>query len=423
MSIRQAIKHLFHSGFEKVELSDQIYRYEDISELHVEATNRCNAACPQCARNVFGSFTNPNIDSNDLSLEDFKKICTKEFLQQIKYVNFNGNLGDPCAHKDLVNIINYISESNPKTMVNINTNGGMKTPAFWTDLGNALKDNIGSAVHFSIDGLQDTNHLYRQGVDWSHLIENVKAFLATGAEANWDFIAFKHNEHQIDEAKKFAKELGFAKFFLKKSGRFVTPAKSDGYSAAPVYKKDKSFSHLIEAPTHKGLQNERVQETSTNSKLNLFPNKLKVEPNRTKDTKRKLSFLKLFRMSHEEEERLGSCSIHCEVKKRSSLFINANGLIFPCCWTAWPYDSFWDIPDARQTREVIDFFDGPDEINGTKRSIKEIVEGKFFKYIASSWKLSSIADGKLLSCSKTCGVGISKLASESPRNYESLLKD
>ena len=37
----------------------------------------------------------------------------------------------------------------------------------------------------------------------------------------WLFIRFKHNEHQVEDARKLASEMGFFKFELKDTRRFV----------------------------------------------------------------------------------------------------------------------------------------------------------------------------------------------------------
>ena len=45
----------------------------------------------------------------------------------------------------------------------LNTNAGAKSVAWWEELADVI--NKKGAVIFSVDGLRDTNHLYRQGVE------------------------------------------------------------------------------------------------------------------------------------------------------------------------------------------------------------------------------------------------------------------
>ena len=73
---------------------------------------------------------------------------------------------------------------------------------------------------FGIDGLEDTNHIYRQGTVFKQIIRNVKAFIQAGGRAQWDFIVFKHNEHQVEKAGELSKKLGFEIFSIKRSNRF-----------------------------------------------------------------------------------------------------------------------------------------------------------------------------------------------------------
>jgi MoaA/NifB/PqqE/SkfB family radical SAM enzyme len=49
-----------------------MYNYEDIREIHLEITQRCNASCPMCDRNENGGAVNKHIreDLQELSLED-----------------------------------------------------------------------------------------------------------------------------------------------------------------------------------------------------------------------------------------------------------------------------------------------------------------------------------------------------------------
>ena len=62
---------------------------------------------------------------------------------------------------------------------------------------------------FSIDGLKNTNELYRRKLEWEKLMRNASAFIEAGGVAYWDMLVFKHNEHQIEEVRQLAKNMGF----------------------------------------------------------------------------------------------------------------------------------------------------------------------------------------------------------------------
>ena len=72
---------------------------------------------------------------------------------------------------------------------------------------------------FSIDGLEDTNHVYRKNVNWEKLMANVNAFIAAGGSAHWDMLVYKHNQHQVDACEQLARKMGFKWFRAKVSKR------------------------------------------------------------------------------------------------------------------------------------------------------------------------------------------------------------
>ena len=74
---------------------------------------------------------------------------------------------------------------------------------------------------FSLDGLEDTNHLYRKNSDWGMLMNAVHIMANSNTPIVWKFIVFKSNQHQIDEARQASKDLGFVDFMLEYSDRWL----------------------------------------------------------------------------------------------------------------------------------------------------------------------------------------------------------
>ena len=81
-----------------------MYNYTDIREVHLEVTQRCQAACPMCDRNENGGVDNRHIDNSELSLDDCKRIFSPEFVKQLKTMYMCGNLGDPIIAHDTLEI-------------------------------------------------------------------------------------------------------------------------------------------------------------------------------------------------------------------------------------------------------------------------------------------------------------------------------
>ena len=67
-------------------------------------------------------------------------------------------------------------------------------------------------IIFGIDGLEDTNHIYRKNVRWKKLKDNYTTYIQHGGTASWQFIIFEHNKHQEDIARNRSKQEGFVSF-------------------------------------------------------------------------------------------------------------------------------------------------------------------------------------------------------------------
>jgi sulfatase maturation enzyme AslB (radical SAM superfamily) len=100
----------------------------------------------------------------------------------------------------------------------MNTNGGIRTTDWWTKLAQTLNQPRDYVV-FSIDGLADTNHIYRVNVNWHNVMANAQAFIQAGGSAHWDMLVYEHNEHQVDAAAELAQSMGFRWFRAKVSKR------------------------------------------------------------------------------------------------------------------------------------------------------------------------------------------------------------
>jgi hypothetical protein len=194
------------------------FNFNDIKVLHLETTTVCNAACPQCAREN-PSLYNDSIDRHSLSVKQISTLFPLEFYSNLSKVFACGDFGDPAASQETLPIFEFFRSVNSRIELGMNTNGGIQNTNWWQKLGSLFNQSQDYCV-FSIDGLNDTNHLYRRNVKFNKVIENAKAFINAGGNAHWDMLVFEHNEHQIDECQNLAKELGFSWFRAKVSKRF-----------------------------------------------------------------------------------------------------------------------------------------------------------------------------------------------------------
>ena len=77
----------------------------------------------------------------------------------------------------------------------------------------------GVQTWFGIDGLEDTNHIYRRGVKWERLQNNFREYIKAGGNAGWQFIVFPWNVHQIEEARQRSLDEGFTAFSIVQTVR------------------------------------------------------------------------------------------------------------------------------------------------------------------------------------------------------------
>ena len=186
----------------------------------MEPTTVCNAACPQCGRED-PRFYNDQKDSSELDLDQIMRMFQPEFIRKLEKMFMCGNFGEPAAGKHTVEIYQYFKKHNANLVLGMNTNGSIRNPGWWQDLAQVFNHPL-SYVVFSIDGLDDTNHIYRRNTVWSKILDNARAFIQAGGSAHWDMLVYEHNEHQVEQAQALAESLGFSWFRAKVSKRFFT---------------------------------------------------------------------------------------------------------------------------------------------------------------------------------------------------------
>lgn len=192
----------------------------NIKILHIEPTDVCQAACPLCARETDPEF-NKKI-KHHLTVDQLLQVVGPDLIADLDKMFMCGNYGDPAAGQHTLDIYRKFRDLNKNITLGMNTNGGLRTKHWWQELGEIFTKPTDYVV-FSIDGLEDTNSIYRKGVSWDILIENAKSFIAAGGSAHWDMLVYRHNQHQVDQCKQLAKDLGFSWFRSKVSKRKSIP--------------------------------------------------------------------------------------------------------------------------------------------------------------------------------------------------------
>jgi len=260
---------------------------DQITRVQIEISNYCNAQCPMCDREW---YSKSDLNNTLIPIDKIKSIFVNDNWGSLNQVHFCGNYDEPTTHPDLYELCEWILDSMP-TRVSISTNGGTRDTEFWTALGHLSKRTFGRLnVVWGIDGLEDTNHLYRKNVVWNKLKQNFECYIQAGGNAIWQFISFEHNYHQYDQIKKLYKEWGFNGFKVINTYR---PS-----STVPV--KDKITKNTVSKPTV-------VSYDASNLDKRLEKN---------------TEYLK----------KIECKAINSQSSLGKSLYINHQGLVVPCCW-------------------------------------------------------------------------------------------
>jgi MoaA/NifB/PqqE/SkfB family radical SAM enzyme len=328
--------------------------------LEWEITTACNAACPQCPRNYYGGSTWHTLPIVQNSLIWAKQYLPVDFIQRLRRIDFCGTYGDPIVNNELIDIVLWLLKVNPDLNITIKTNGSIRDSVWWAKLATTLGSN--GSVFFGIDGLENTNHLYRKNTNFNKIIENATAFIKAGGIAHWSYIVFKHNEHQVDAAKQLSTDLGFANFNVKLTGRFFNK-NHEIVKNVLVYNSKNQPEYTIELPTR----------------------------------------TKYVNMAYSEIDQVNSnTEIKCKCKTLNRIYLSAEGYVFPC---GWLHDRMYgheaeQHPDHQKLENLFDLAGGKHLANIVHTNIDNIINGAWFKTIQDSW---SNHDTKLDRCQIMCG--------------------
>jgi MoaA/NifB/PqqE/SkfB family radical SAM enzyme len=363
-----------------------MFDYTNIDEYQIEITSYCNAACPQCPRNNNGLGINPYMPLCHLDRNIIDQRFDKEFCNRLRQIFFCGSYGDPIMHPDFLEILKDFRSKNPTLWLYIHTNGGIHNADYWTDVAKIL--NGYGQIDFGIDGLEDTLHLYRKNVKYAKVIENAQAFINAGGRAQWNFIVFRHNEHQMQQAKQTAKELGFFNFLARKTGRFFNHHSVEEMSSWPVA----GSNYVLEPPTSPEFRNNSM----------LFLPDLKKQFTNIKDY-------------------FDTTEIRCDAVLGRKVAINAEGLVMPCNFFNHNlYDArFYNnsLPGANglsttadgknQVREFLEQY-GLDNLNIKHNTLEKIFNNSMWTDLVASWH-KNLSSGRLFECAMTCGLKLQKV--------------
>ncbi|WP_426489736.1 SPASM domain-containing protein [Hymenobacter sp. 102] len=179
--------------------------------LSFEPTTSCNLRCPECPSGL-RSFTRPTGMLPDAL---FKKTID-EVASRLWYLIFYFQ-GEPYLHPNFLDLVQYASRKGIYTATSTN--------AHYLNDNNARR-TVESGLDrliISLDGTtQDVYQQYRVGGKLDKVLEGTKNLIKWRRELKsqtprvvFQFLVVRPNEHQIEEAKQLAQELGVDDVWFK----------------------------------------------------------------------------------------------------------------------------------------------------------------------------------------------------------------
>lgn len=179
--------------------------------ISVEPTTSCNLRCPECPSGLRSFSRNTGM----LQLDTFKNIIDELYKSTLYLILYFQ--GEPYLNKDFFNLVSYATKR--KMYSATSTNAHYLND---TNCQKTIESGL-SRLIISIDGTtQETYQQYRIGGKLSKVLEGTKNIVKWKKELNsniphiiFQYLVVKPNEHQIEDVKKLAKEIGVDEVLFK----------------------------------------------------------------------------------------------------------------------------------------------------------------------------------------------------------------
>ena len=281
---------------------------------HLEPSAVCTLKCPRCPRTEHPDT--PWLNKN-MTLDFVKKFFTEDMLRNnVKRVTMCGDVGDPIYCKEYIEICRYIKTINPDIHIFTITNGSHKKPEWWRELASVLNDR--DTINFSVDGYDNaSNNLYRVNSNFESIIEGIRAVREINKDVFlvWATIIFAFNQDHLNHIVEQARNLNMDAVQWTRSTKFGSVYGGYGGVNDPLEPRPEFISK-----THR--YEREVVDISGRQQNNTDY----LEHNKQKYFEIK------------EQYKNKPVTPLCEIGNRG-IYVNAEGVVFPCSWVSFPYHS------------------------------------------------------------------------------------
>jgi len=172
----------------------------------IDTGNFCNLRCPLCPTGVRGLQRTQAL----MSLDEFRTIVDK--IEPFAIEAILHNWGEPFLNPDILAMIHYANAKGLGTTISSNLNLVNRNSHFLEEVVESPLDHL----TVSLDGTtQEIYEKYRRGGDLDEVLNNLSYLLEyrrklgrSTPQVEWQFLVMKHNQHQIEDARRMAHDLG-----------------------------------------------------------------------------------------------------------------------------------------------------------------------------------------------------------------------
>lgn len=199
------------SSFYLSRLFKKVIYWGNPLSISIEPTNLCNLACPECPTGLKALTRR----SGMVNIDFFTKIID-QIYRETAYLTLYFQ-GEPFLNPDFFRMVEYARKRKIYVMTSTNAHYLTEKSCEMT-----IKSGLNKLI-VSIDGSdQQTYEYYRKGGQLSTVLEGVKRLTDTKKRLKakhpfvmLQFIVFRQNEHQIEDIRRLAKEMGVDHLALK----------------------------------------------------------------------------------------------------------------------------------------------------------------------------------------------------------------
>lgn len=173
--------------------------------LTLDPSSYCNLRCPFCPTGQRNHLRSPA----HLPLDRFKRLMDElgPYLFWVELYNW----GEPFLNRDLCSMLEYMTRYRIVSVVSTNLDFPLSEGLIERLVASGLSTLIVSA-----DGVsQEAYERYRVGGHLERVLGNMKMIAAAKQRVGsavprivWRFLVFRHNEHEIEQARSMAEEMG-----------------------------------------------------------------------------------------------------------------------------------------------------------------------------------------------------------------------